>query len=83
MKCVVGDCTNSIDELKAFPAVEVGGKLMADEIGQRLHAADLEKWEHVTVQASRGGGSVQVMDGHVCPEHRLITGQVTIGKAGK
>jgi hypothetical protein len=72
MKCLV--CPNTIDEFREFPVSHApNGQAMQDAPGKYAHEVALATWRHVTVTVQAGGGSLAVLNGHICPEEKADT----------
>jgi hypothetical protein len=82
MNCIIDGCKNEIDETRAFPDVEIDGRIIPDELNSRRHAAALSQWEQVTVSVSRSA-LIQVLNGHTCPAHKLTPGSIVMSIGGK
>lgn len=80
MKCLL--CSSEIDELKAFPDVDIGGRMVPDDVNKARHAQELSAWEQVTVSVLRNGGNEQLLVGMTCPKDRLDN-NVTVSKGDK
>jgi hypothetical protein len=77
MKCLL--CPAEIDELKAFPPTPgPQGQMIEDIIGKWNHSQALVTWTHVALTAQKGGGSMSILSGHVCPAHPVKPGSVAL-----
>ena len=81
MKCLV--CDRQVDELREFPVVvDAQGKTIEDAMGKFRHQQELSAWTHVTLTAQRGGGSLTLLSGHVCPDHVVAANGFELVAAG-
>lgn len=77
MKCLL--CPAEIDELKAFPPSQgPNGQLIEDIMGKWQHSQVLVTWTHVALTAQKGGGSMSILSGHICPAHSVKPGSVAL-----
>jgi hypothetical protein len=77
MKCLL--CPAEIDELKAFPpSPGPQGQMIEDVMGKWNHSQALVAWTHVALTAQKGGGSMSILSGHVCPAHTIKPGSVAL-----
>ena len=77
MKCLL--CPAEIDELKAFPPTPgPQGQMIEDIIGKWNHSQALVTWTHVALTAQKGGGSMSILSGHICPAHPIKPGSVAL-----
>jgi hypothetical protein len=80
MKCLI--CSVEIDELKAFPpAPGPNGQPIEDVMGKWTHSQALLTWTHVALTAQKGGGSMSILSGHICPAHPVEPGSVALAAA--
>ena len=77
MKCLL--CPTEIDELKAFPpSPGPQGQMIEDVMGKWNHSQALVAWTHVALTAQKGGGSMSILSGHICPAHSVKPGSVAL-----
>ena len=77
MKCLL--CPAEIDELKAFPpSPGPQGQMIEDVMGKWNHSQLLVTWTHVALTAQKGGGSMSILSGHICPAHPVKPGSVAL-----
>ena len=77
MKCLL--CPTEIDELKAFPSTPgPQGQMIEDIMGKWNHSQALVAWTHVALTAQKGGGSMSILSGHICPAHPVKPGSVAL-----
>jgi len=77
MKCLL--CPAEIDELKAFPPTPgPQGVMIENIIGKWEHSQLLVTWTHVALTAQKGGGSMSILSGHICPAHPVNPGSVAL-----
>lgn len=80
MNCMVQGCASEVDELKEFPVTYGPKGAVYDEAGQRAHAAVLESWTFVLIEARVSTGDRELATGHICPGHRGESFGLSAGK---
>lgn len=68
MKCLL--CPAEIDEVRVIHPEDVHTR--------RTHGEELGRWKQVTVDMSNGGGVLNLLAGHVCPNESIQPGDITI-----